>query len=288
MKKCLKLVVILMLCVALLFGTMATAAAETDHSGCDLSYVVNMPANDTSAFSATHSIICNTHNEKVVSSDDPCTFSAADPNFCEKCGGGRVCTLTFMNGTELFMEAAVRYGVTLRWYGMPTPEPPQGKIFGGWYTEEDGNGTLFLPHMTVQDDYIFYISWVDAPIILSPTGPQDIYARVGDSVTMTIEANGAERYQWLVDHGDGMPVPVERAEGPRLTIDSVRADQDGYRYFCSVGKAQGAIVSPTFTLHVIDDAPIPETGDGIDLFVFAGLALAGLFGTVALKKKEQH
>jgi len=33
--------------------------------------------------------------------------------------------------------------------------------------------------------------------------------------------------------------------------------------------------------------PIPETGDGMGLFVFVGLALVSMLGMVVLKKREQ-
>jgi len=36
-----------------------------------------------------------------------------------------------------------------------------------------------------------------------------------------------------------------------------------------------------------EPAPIPETGDGMGLFVFAGLALISMLGMVVLKKREQ-
>ena len=43
-----------------------------------------------------------------------------------------------------------------------------------------------------------------------------------------------------------------------------------------------------YTVPGISAEPIPETGDGMGLFVFAGLALISMLGMVAMKKREEY
>jgi len=50
------------------------------------------------------------------------------------------------------------------------------------------------------------------------------------------------------------------------------------------GEYTNAVPEPT---PIPEEAPIPETGDGMGLFVFAGLALISMLGMVVLKKREQ-
>jgi len=55
-------------------------------------------------------------------------------------------------------------------------------------------------------------------------------------------------------------------------------------------KVNGVEVGSEDTIKFItpvEEAPIPETGDGMGLFVFAGLALISMLGMVVLKKREQ-
>lgn len=50
--------------------------------------------------------------------------------------------------------------------------------------------------------------------------------------------------------------------------------------------APGAVL-PGSATPIPEEAPIPETGDGMGLFVFAGLALLSVAGMVVMKKREQ-
>jgi len=75
-------------------------------------------------------------------------------------------------------------------------------------------------------------------------------------------------------------------EGDLAITGGVFTDEDAAKYVDGEYALKDGKVYVGLSIPA-EPAPIPETGDGMGLFVFAGLALISMLGMVVLKKREQ-
>jgi len=118
-----------------------------------------------------------------------------------------------------------------------------------------------------------------------------------DDFDLTIHTNG-NTILWT--GSDDKPI-ITVADDVALTMDAFEPVRSGYEFLgwytdaaCenAFDFSNGVVPAGTSLYALWEEIPengaaIPETGDGMGLFVFAGLALISLLGTVALKRKEQ-
>jgi len=129
--------------------------------------------------------------------------------------------------------------------------------------------------------------YVNGEVFNKVTGPADQYVKPGETATFSVSAGDVVTitgYQWYVDRQDGNDfVEISGATSASYTTDPVVLENNGFQYMCIVN---GNYQTDAATLHVNVDAPIPETGDGMGLFVFAGLAIISMLGMAVMKKRE--
>jgi len=113
-----------------------------------------------------------------------------------------------------------------------------------------------------------------------------------DDFDLTIHTNG-NTILWT---GSGDKPIFTVADGVVLKIDAFEPVRNGYRFLGWYTDAEheipfefpdGVVPEGTSIYAAWERLPVPETGDGMGLFVFAGLALISLLGMAALKRKEQ-
>ncbi|MEN6419358.1 MAG: immunoglobulin domain-containing protein [Clostridiaceae bacterium] len=122
-----------------------------------------------------------------------------------------------------------------------------------------------------------------APVIT--TAPSDKTAAVGKTATFSAAATGgpAPTYQWQVNRGSGWS-DLSGADKASYTTADVILANDGYQYRVVVTNTAGSVTSDPVTLHVVENADIPSTGDtaqpglwlGIGLFALTALAAIAL------------
>ena len=129
--------------------------------------------------------------------------------------------------------------------------------------------------------------YVNGEVFNWVTGPADQYVKPGETATFSVSAGDVVTitgYQWYVDRQDGNDfVEISGATSASYTTDPVVLENNGFQYMCIVN---GNYQTDAATLHVNVDAPIPETGDGMGLFGFAGLAIISMLGMAVMKKRE--
>ena len=109
-------------------------------------------------------------------------------------------------------------------------------------------------------------------------------ASEGEVLTLTVQAAGAQGWQWYVNRNDGRGfLPVEGADSSSVEI-AADAEMNGWRYFCRAINAGGTADSPVFTLEVVPPVDIPLTGDGAWLWQWIALLLLSGAGMLLLKK----
>ena len=87
------------------------------------------------------------------------------------------------------------------------------------------------------------------------TQPVSITAKTGDSVSFSLQAKDALRYQWEVNTGKGWVKVnndyIQGAGTATLTLPATR-ERGGYQYRCRVSNADGSVYSDVVTLFVKD------------------------------------
>jgi uncharacterized repeat protein (TIGR02543 family) len=97
---------------------------------------------------------------------------------------------TFANG-ETTITASCLAGATV---GLPSPEPTKAShLFGGWFTEPNGNGTPFTASTPVNENTTVYAKWI----------------REEEAVTVTFDADGGTPGTSTVscEHGESVVLP---------------------------------------------------------------------------------
>jgi len=153
------------------------------------------------------------------------------------------------------------------------------------------NTTMTPGTATAGDSYTFTVQWngngvFDAPgsgmppFVTDPLGATDVFASEGDTATMSVTAADAQAYQWYIDRGNAEGfVEIPGAVNAQYTTSELKAQNNGYRYFCRVSNTNGSIDSPVFTIHLVT-VELPKTGDApalwglLLLFAGAGVGLA--------------
>jgi len=119
--------------------------------------------------------------------------------------------------------------------------------------------------------------------------PTDQLAMVGGEAIFFVKATGENlSYQWEVNNGNGW-MPILNGMTSTLRLGGMPIEADGQQFRCVITDAHGtSVTSDAAMLHVKDNAPIPETGDGMELFLLAGLAAIAFCGIVGTRKREQN
>ena len=120
----------------------------------------------------------------------------------------------------------------------------------------------------------------------------------GDSITLNVTASGTAplTYQWQVDKGDGKGwTDVPDGTGAALSVRKVTAEQNGWKYRCTVSNASGKTESNSATLTVRDsqgnEIPAPTAAPASTtkrsplktiLGIALGLVVVGLAGVGGL------
>lgn len=117
------------------------------------------------------------------------------------------------------------------------------------------------------------------------TQPSDKTATEGKTASFSVAATGGPTpdYQWQINRGSGWS-DISGADEASYTTAAVTLLNDGYQYRVVATNIAGSVTSDPVTLHVVESAVIPTTGDtahpglwlGIGLFAFAGLAVIAL------------
>ena len=120
----------------------------------------------------------------------------------------------------------------------------------------------------------------------------------GDSITLNVTASGTAplTYQWQVDKGDGKGwTDLPDGTGAALSVRKVTAEQNGWKYRCTVSNASGKTESNSATLTVRDsqgnEIPAPTAAPASTtkrsplktiLGIALGLVVVGLAGVGGL------
>ena len=152
------------------------------------------------------------------------------------------------------------------------------------FISEDGETGTFVITVTLEAAVVP----AELAIVEQPT---DQLVMVNGEAVFSVKATGDElSYQWEVNKGNGW-MAIQDGRAASLRIGGIPIEADGQQFRCVITDAHGnTVTSNAATLHVYveENVPIPETGDGIELFLFAGLAAATLLGMVGTRKREQN
>lgn len=124
--------------------------------------------------------------------------------------------------------------------------------------------------------------------IVDPTTASLVVGDEGGKATMSIVAENADSYQWYIDRGDGKGfVKLSGDTSATRTTSYLTMDYDGYRYYCRASNANSYADSPIITLRVnATGVEVPVTGDGMEVFLFAGMMIVALLGMALLSKRS--
>lgn len=111
------------------------------------------------------------------------------------------------------------------------------------------------------------------------------YRHIATNFTATSKSSITYTYQWYVDRNDGAGrEPIQGATKSSYTTSAVKAENDGYKYYCEVTDNQGhKTLSAPALLRVQTD--IPTTGDENMPLLFMGLMLLAGAGLVLIRKR---
>lgn len=129
----------------------------------------------------------------------------------------------------------------------------------------------------------------DLPVLFDPIGPVDKYGGAGGSVTMSVSARDALRFQWQVNYQDGTGWHnVEGAVTDTYTLENLDAIHEGWQFRCVVRNNCGPVISPNFTVHVhVPVAEVPATGGPGAALAALALGLASLGAGLGVSRKRR-
>lgn len=129
----------------------------------------------------------------------------------------------------------------------------------------------------------------DLPVLFDPVGPVEKYGGAGGSVTMSVSARDALRFQWQVNYNDGTGWHnVEGAVTDTYTLENLDAIHEGWQFRCVVRNNCGPVISPNFTVHVhVPVAEVPETGGPGAALAALALGLASLGAGLGIARKRR-
>ncbi|MBE5781349.1 MAG: sortase B protein-sorting domain-containing protein [Clostridiales bacterium] len=130
---------------------------------------------------------------------------------------------------------------------------------------------------------VFSLRKMRPPVVEDPGEEKPIGAQKGEKLTLTVEEEYGESYQWQVDEGDGFQ-DIEGATEP--TFDAPTDETGKAKYRCIVKNELGEAVSPVYVVTVsIKD--VPQTGDGSSMGLYLALMLmsAGAFLMMLRKRR---
>lgn len=119
------------------------------------------------------------------------------------------------------------------------------------------------------------------PVITIP--PSGKTAAVGKTATFSVTATGspAPTYQWQVNRGSGWS-DISGADEASYTTAEVILANDGYQYRVVVTNVAGSATSDSASLHVVEKADVPTTGDTAHPWLWAAFGLLSFSGLCAL------
>lgn len=133
-----------------------------------------------------------------------------------------------------------------------------GYRFDGWYTEPEGGEYVFVTSHVFDIDTTLFAHWSykSDPVITSPKENQVIKAKVGDTVTFSVDVEFADEIKWFLNKNDGGDIlPVEEDFFTTVTIENITESYEGYVYYCEISNENTPedaipLMSPSFTIDI--------------------------------------
>ena len=125
------------------------------------------------------------------------------------------------------------------------------KTYKWCFTPEDDNYAVLTGEVELYH--------VDAPVISSQ--PESASVKTGEKATFEVSATGTDlTYQWMIDRNDGNGfVAISGADSASYTTGVTDLDCNGFKYYCVISNAAGAVTTDIVTLTVSEDiVPTPE------------------------------
>lgn len=163
-----------------------------------------------------------------------------------------------------------------------------GYTFDGWFTAKTG-GTQVTADTFFSVSTTIYAQWTYIPVppvIDSPAADTIVEVYEGQTAQMTVVSQNATSYQWFINRNDGAGfVEYDGSTLATHTTAAVKPENDGFRYYCLVTNADGSVRSHVFTLKVLEQIDLPQTGDNSHVGVWMAMCLLSMVGILLLRKK---
>ena len=162
-----------------------------------------------------------------------------------------------------------------------------GYTFDGWFTEQTG-GTKVTVDTFFSVSTTIYARWTYIPVppvIDSPAADTIVEVYEGQTAQMTVVSQNATFYQWFINRNDGAGFVEDGSTLATHTTAAVKPENDGFRYYCLVTNADGSVESHVFTLKVLEQIDLPQTGDNSHIGVWMAMCLLSMAGILLLRKK---
>jgi len=128
------------------------------------------------------------------------------------------------------------------------------------------------------------------PEIIVPVEQQIVTVHEGQQAVMEVRATNNPSYQWYISYDNGKSwKAIEGATSPVYTSSVTKLSNRGYLYSCKATNSAGSVQSALFTLEVLPQVVLPETGDNSHIGMWLALSLASMAGIALLaKSRKQH